>query len=103
MIEQAKVKKVFDFSVLRRVFHFAAPYKTKFFWSIFLAIFLAIISPVRPWLIQFTLNNGLQKGAEVGFLKGAAQVIIGITIIQVVLLVIETICRFIFTFYTASL
>ncbi|MEP7144186.1 MAG: ABC transporter ATP-binding protein, partial [Ferruginibacter sp.] len=103
MSEQPKVKKVFDFSVLRRVFHFAAPYKNKFFWSIFLAIFLAVISPVRPWLIQVTINKGLVADAQVWFLKGASQVIIGITIIQVALLLIETACRFIFTFYTASL
>ncbi|MBC7888919.1 MAG: ABC transporter ATP-binding protein [Ferruginibacter sp.] len=103
MSEPAKVKKVFDFSLLRRVFHFAAPYKNKFLWSLFLAIFLAVISPVRPWLIQLTINKGLQPGAHVWFLKGAAQVIIGITIIQLVLLLIETACRFIFTFFTASL
>jgi ATP-binding cassette subfamily B protein len=103
MSESVKVKKVFDFSVLRRVFQFAAPYKTKFFWSLFLAIFLAVISPVRPWLIQLTINNGMQPGASVWFLKGAGQVIIGITIIQLALLLIETVCRFIFTFFTASL
>jgi ATP-binding cassette subfamily B protein len=103
MSESVKVKKVFDFSVLRRVFQFAAPYKTKFFWSLLLAVFLAIISPVRPWLIQLTINKGLQPGAEVWFLKGPGQVIIGITVIQLALLLIETACRFIFTFFTASL
>ncbi|MEP7109824.1 MAG: ABC transporter ATP-binding protein [Ferruginibacter sp.] len=103
MIEPVKVKKVFDFSLLRRVFHFAAPYKNKFFWSLFLAIFLAVISPVRPWLIQLTINKGMQPGAQVWFLKGAAEVIIGITVIQLALLLIETVCRFIFTFFTASL
>ncbi|MCW3092040.1 MAG: transporter ATP-binding protein [Ferruginibacter sp.] len=103
MSEPVKVKKVFDYSVLRRVFQFAVPYKNKFYWSLFLAIFLAVISPVRPWLIQLTINKGMQPGAEVWFLKGAAQVIIGITIIQLALLLLETACRFIFTFYTASL
>jgi ATP-binding cassette subfamily B protein len=103
MSESVKVKKVFDFSLLRRVFHFAGPYKNKFFWSLFLAVFLAVISPIRPWLIQLTINNGMQPGAQVWFLKGAAEVIIGITIIQLALLLIETVCRFIFTFFTASL
>lgn len=103
MSEQLKVKKVFEFSVLRRVFKFAAPYKSKFFWSIFLAIFLAVISPVRPWLIQLTMNKGMQPGAAVWFLKGAGPVIIGVTIIQVALLLLETVCRFVFTFFTASL
>ena len=103
MTEQVKDKKVFNFSVLRRVIKFAIPYKRKFFWSLFLAIFLAIISPIRPWLIQITINKGMQPGAQVWFLKGAAQVIIGITIIQLGILLVETVCRFVFTFFTASL
>lgn len=103
MSQPAKVKKVFDFSLLRRVFLFAAPYKNKFIWSLVLAIFLAVISPVRPWLIQLTINNGMQPGAHVWFLQGAGPVIIGITIIQLALLLIETACRFVFTFFTSSL
>ena len=103
MSEPTKDKKIFDFSLLRRVFSFAAPYKSKFYWSIFLAIFLAVIAPVRPWLIQITINKGFRDGAHIWFFKGPIQVIIGITIIQLGLLLIETICRFIFTFYTAAL
>jgi ATP-binding cassette, subfamily B, multidrug efflux pump len=103
MTEPAKPKKVFNFSLLRRVLHFAAPYKSKFYYSLFLAVFLALISPIRPWLIQLTINKGLQPGAEVGFFTGASQVIIGITIIQLSILLIETVCRFVFTFFTASL
>jgi ATP-binding cassette, subfamily B, multidrug efflux pump len=103
MSEHAKVKTIFNFSLLRRVFQFASPYKKFFFWSIFLAIFLAVISPIRPWLIQLTITKGLQTGTEYWFLKGAGPVIIGITIVQLVLLLVETICRFIFTFFTASI
>ena len=103
MSEQNKDKKIFDFSLLRRVFSFAAPYKSKFYWSIFLAIFLAVISPIRPWLIQITINKGFRDGAHIWLFKGPVQVIIGITIIQLGLLLIETISRFIFTFYTAAL
>jgi len=103
MSEQTKAKTIFNFSLLRRVFQFASPYKNKFYWSLFLAVFLAIISPIRPWLIQITITKGLQPGAQYWFLKGAGPVIIGITIIQMGLLIIETISRFIFTFFTASL
>lgn len=103
MSQPEQGKKIFDFSLLRRVFHFAAPYKNKFYISVFLAIFLAVISPVRPWLIQVTITKGLQKDASFWFMNGAAQMIVGITIIQLSLLLIETICRFIFTFSTASL
>ncbi|HMO62083.1 MAG TPA: ABC transporter ATP-binding protein [Ferruginibacter sp.] len=103
MSEPVKAKKIVDFSLLRRVFQFASPYKSKFYLSLFLAIFLAVISPIRPWLIQLTINKGLQPGAAAWFLKGPAQVIIGITVIQVLLLLLESVCRFIFSFATASL
>lgn len=103
MSQPVKGKKIFDFSLLRRVFHFAKPYKNKFYASIALAIFLAAISPVRPWLIQVTITKGLQQDANIWFLHGAANVITGITIIQLSLLVVESICRFVFTFFTASL
>ncbi len=102
MSEQRKRKKVVDVSLLRRLLFFVTPYKGKFYWSIFLAIFLAVLSPIRPWLIQLTLNKGL-KAHAVWFLQTPGQVIIGITIIQIVILIIESICRFIFSFYTASL
>jgi ATP-binding cassette subfamily B multidrug efflux pump len=103
MSDQPKAKKIFDFSLFRRLLRFAAPYKNKFYWSLFLAIFLAILSPIRPWLIQLTMNKGLSKDAAVWFLKGPANVIIGVTIIQLVLLIIESICRFVFSFYTSAL
>lgn len=103
MSEQVKKKKVFDFSLLRRVFKFAAPYKRKFYLSVFLAILLAILSPIRPWLIQLTINKGLNADPNVGFLHGAMQIVIGVTLIQFGLLLLESIARFIFTFFTASL
>lgn len=96
-------KKIFNFSLFRRIMQFAAPYKSKFYYSIFLAFFLAAISPLRPWLIQVTINKGLQPDPHVGFLQGAASVIIGITIIQMALLILESVFRFVFTFFTASL
>jgi ATP-binding cassette subfamily B protein len=96
-------KKNIRFFLLKRVFTFAAPYKKKFYISLFLAVFLAAIAPVRPLLIQLTLNKGLNEAAAAQFIKGAGGFIIEITIIQIVLLLIETSCRFLFTFTTASL
>lgn len=96
-------KKIFDFSLLRRVFRFAAPYKNKFYASLVLAIVLAVISPIRPWLIQLTINDGIKGHTLSHFINGPGGFIIEITIIQLVLLLTETIFRFFFTFLTASL
>src|SRR5947199_74147 len=96
-------KKKMNISVLKRVFTFTAPYKKKFYLSIFLAIFLAVIAPVRPLLIQLTINDGIRNHTAGHFLTGAGGFIIELTIIQIILLLIETSCRFLFTFTTASL
>ena len=96
-------KKNIRFFLIKRVFTFAAPYKKKFYLSLFLAVFLAILAPIRPLLIQLTLNNGLNENAVAQFIKGPGGFIIEITIIQLLLLLVETACRFFFTFTTAAL
>jgi ATP-binding cassette subfamily B protein len=96
-------RKIFNFSLLRRVFHFAAPYKNKFYGSLVLAIVLAVIAPVRPFLIQLTINDGIKSNTASHFINGPGGFIIEITIIQIILLLLETGFRFLFTFLTASL
>ncbi|MGB5006755.1 MAG: ABC transporter ATP-binding protein [Ferruginibacter sp.] len=104
MSEQPKAKrKIFNFSLLRRVFQFAAPYKNKFYGSLVLAIVLAAMSPLRPFLIQLTINDGIKGNTSSHFIDGPGGFIIEITIIQIVLLLMETGFRFFFTFLTASL
>jgi len=98
-------KKIFDFSLLRRVFHFASPYKRRLYISILLAVMLAIVTPVRPWLIQLTVNNFIKKGLspELDVKARMAELVIQITIFQIGLLLIETVCRFYFSFITSWL
>src|SRR6187549_1016158 len=101
MSDQTKLKrKIFNFSLLRRVFHFAAPYKNKFYGSLVLAIVLAVISPVRPYLIQLTINDGIKGDTSSHFINGPGGFIIEITIIQIVLLLLETGLRFLFSLLT---
>jgi ATP-binding cassette subfamily B multidrug efflux pump len=88
-------KTIFDFALLRRVFQYASPYKKKFYWSVALAIILAVITPVRPLLIQITVNTYIAHSVE--------YMVINITLIQVGLILIETAMRFLFSFMTASL
>ncbi|HET9057680.1 MAG TPA: ABC transporter ATP-binding protein [Chitinophagaceae bacterium] len=81
--------------MLRRVFQFAAPYKTKFYVSVSLAIILAVITPIRPYLIQKTVNVYIQNSL--------ADLLLQITFWQILLIIIETVFRFYFTFITAWL
>ena len=96
-------RRIFNFSLLRRVFKFAAPYKNKFYASLLLSVVLAAMAPLRPFLIQHTINDGINAKTMGHFLQTPGGFIIEITIIQIVLLLLETACRFFFTFLTASL
>jgi ATP-binding cassette subfamily B protein len=89
------LKKIFDFENLRRVFQFAAPYKKRFYISIGLAIFLAVITPVRPYLIKITVDKFIASKM--------LDWIIWITVIQLGLLLIESAFRFYFSYVTAWL
>ncbi len=102
MSETGTKKKVFDFSLLRRIFQFAKPYQNRFYGSLVLSVLLAIMAPLRPMLIQLTINNGIKNEAA-HFINGPGGFIIEITIIQIALLLLESLCRFYFTFLTASL
>jgi ATP-binding cassette subfamily B protein len=88
-------KRIFDFTQLKRVFHYAAPYKNRFILSIVLAIVLAVLAPIRPILIQHTINNIIAKGL--------VNALVWITVIQIGILIVETILRFVFSFITTWL
>jgi ATP-binding cassette subfamily B protein len=88
-------KKLFDFSLMRRIFSYASPYKQRFYWSVALAIILAVVTPLRPMLIQETVNKHIASRAE--------EMIIWITIIQVAIILAETALRFLFSLLTAWL
>jgi len=104
-MSEEKKKKIFDFSLLQRVFQYAAPYKKRLYLSVFLSILLAVLSPLRPFLIQVTINDYIRKGAAPGLsLKQRMEgLIIWVTVLQIVLLLIETVARFYFSFITAWL
>jgi len=54
-------KKIFHLSLLKRVFSFVQPYRFVFLASVFLSIILAFTTPVRPYLIQATVNAAIGK------------------------------------------
>lgn len=85
-------KKGFDVHLLKRILQFTRPYRKAFVWSIVLAIVLAAFTPVRPFLIQLTVDKFI-AGKDYDWL-------IYITIIQIAFLLIETALRFYFSYIT---
>ncbi|HEY5390636.1 MAG TPA: ABC transporter ATP-binding protein [Hanamia sp.] len=93
MSEKKPAKKFLDLSALKKVFSYALPYKNKVYLSIFLSIILAVISPLRPFLIQYTVNHFIAD-------KNMYWLIM-ITVIQIGMLLLETVLRFYFGFITS--
>ena len=91
----ASTASFFAWKLLRRVMGYAAPYKNRFWISVILAIVLAALTPLRPLLIQRTVNEYI-----VGEIP---RMVILVTMIQLGIILIETALRFGFTFLTAWL
>ncbi|HTS43426.1 MAG TPA: ABC transporter ATP-binding protein [Puia sp.] len=105
MPEEIKKRKIFDFGLLKRVFRYAAPYKKRLYLSITLSVLLAVIAPLRPFLIQVTVNSYIKNGITQDSLvrNKMIEMLLYITILQILLLFVETTFRFYFSFITAWL
>jgi ATP-binding cassette subfamily B protein len=84
------IKKIFDTQLLRRIFAFARPYKKTFSLAIGLSVVVAALSPVRPYLIQQSVDKYISNR----LLEG----LIWISVIQLGVLLVETLVRFWFMY-----
>ena len=82
----------FDFAVLSRVFSYAKPYRSKLIATVILTVVLAIMGPLRPWMIQYTVDNYM---AALDF-KGLRNMII----LMIILLLGEGYLQFLYTWLT---
>lgn len=94
-MEKKGKKNLVDFSLLRRLFGYAAPYKRQFYLSVALAVLLAAVAPVRPYLIQMTVDDYITHSL--------VKMVIYITVIQIAVLLAESAMRFSFSYLTSWL
>ena len=87
------VKKVFDLGLLRRLFSFTAPYSTTLYTAMGVAIVLAVLSPVRPFLVQLAVDKYVVRLRDFQGLLGVGAVYTGA-------LLLESFLRFWFTYRT---
>ena len=86
---------IIDFILLKRVMKFAIPYKIYFFVAAFSAILLSILGPIRPLLINHTIDNYI-------IIPNKAW-LINITIILVLMLILEGIVQFFYIYLSTWL
>ena len=83
--------KAFDYKLFKRVMNYIAPYKAMFYMTAFMSIALAVVSVVRPLLIQYAVNENIASKDELGLFQ--------ITIWLIAVLIVETILQYVFTYY----
>ncbi len=89
----AKVSgKAVDISLLRRIFQYVKPYRRIFIWSIILTVVIAVLAPIRPWLIQLTLDRYILENDSSGLLN--------MTLLMIGLLLVQTLFQYFHTFFT---
>ena len=79
-----------DFSLLNRIFRYALPYRKHFIWSVVLAVALALVAPVRPYLIQVTVDQYIASDM--------LRMVVYITLFQIGLLLLDSAMQFGFTY-----
>ncbi|TDG36708.1 ABC transporter ATP-binding protein [Pedobacter changchengzhani] len=87
--------EVYNTGLLRRIFQYVKPYRAIFVWSVILTILLALISPVRPFLIKYTLDNYILTGKYSG--------LVNMTIIMILMLILQTFIQYSHTLLTNTL
>jgi ATP-binding cassette subfamily B multidrug efflux pump len=72
----------FNVSLLRRIFQYVKPYRKIFVWSFILTLLLAVMAPMRPYLIKYTVDNYIMTGDYNN--------LVNFTLIMLVLLVLQS-------------
>ncbi|QXU40283.1 ABC transporter ATP-binding protein [Pedobacter sp. D749] len=86
---------VYNTGLLKRIFQYVKPYRAVFVWSVILTILLAAISPVRPFLIKYTLDHYILAGNYSG--------LVNMTMLMIFMLLLQTLIQYNHTLLTNTL
>ena len=93
--EKSNSGQIVDFKVLRRLFSFVKPYQGKFTFLVVLTLLMGVLAPLRPYLIQYTLDQHVAFGDLAGLTQ-----MVGVL---VVLLVMQAIVQYLHTYLSGWL
>lgn len=84
--------KAFDFTLLKRVVAYVKPYRSWLWTSVGLTIILAFVSPIRPILIQYTIDHFI--------LNPNSSMLFNMTMLMIGILMFEAIGQFFSNYIT---
>lgn len=95
-MEKEKVAgNIVDLKVLKRLFVFARPYMGIFYFLVFLTIALSIVGPLRPYLIQKTIDQNVASGDYPG--------LVNMILLLIGLLILQAVIQYLHTYYSGWL
>jgi ATP-binding cassette subfamily B protein len=74
---------IFDSKVLFRIYDFVKPYQTIFYTIVFLILLGGILTPTRPYLIEYTINNHLPNNNYTGLYQMIG-LMLGLAVLQAI-------------------
>ena len=93
--EKVSSGNIIDFKVLRRIFQFIRPYKSRFYFVIVLTFFLGFLSPYRVYLTQLILDDYVAKGNY--------QMMLYFTMLLIGLLIFQSVLQYIHTYISGRI
>lgn len=90
-----KTGDILDLGLLKRILLLAVPFKKQVVWAVILTLLAAVLAPVQPKLIQFTLDNFIMSGDMTGLLR--------MTLILAMVLLVQSVILFLNTYVTSLL
>lgn len=93
--EKAISGNIIDVQILKRLFVFARPYIKEFYLVTFLTIALALLTPIRPKLIQIAIDNHVAFGDYAGLVNWI--------IVLLVLLLVQAVVQYYHTYLSSWL
>jgi ATP-binding cassette subfamily B multidrug efflux pump len=91
----SRIGKAFDWALIKRVYFYFQPYRGIFTFAVVLTLLMALLAPIRPYIIKFTVDNHILLGDYNGLIK--------MVFLMLSILAVETIVQFLQTYYTSWL
>ncbi|WP_105424218.1 ABC transporter ATP-binding protein [Neorhizobium tomejilense] len=63
-IEEEIFGKVFDSNIVRRIWSFVRPYRTKIYWAVLAVLTFTAMQLLIPLIIRYAIDHGMQAGAD---------------------------------------
>ena len=93
--EQISSGNIIDFKVVRRILQYVKPYRGRFYFLVVLTVVLGVLTPLRPLLIQYTLDHHVAFGNYQGMVQ--------VMLIIVVLLALHSGFQYIHTYLSGRI